>query len=164
MKAGHRSFAKSAALSSPSQGAVCRHEPATLTHCMQALWQLQSGPLLGVEPRLPAELAALQASFATAPVQASLAMLSPRLVVLDAATGKFQPAAPSTEALHAGMPSAGSTTSRLHFRLLVLPPCQHGTRNRDCAPHAPCPWSHPNAANGCLAALSIHCQVFCRMM
>ena len=115
---------------------------------MQVLWQLQSGPLLGVEPRPPAELAALQANFAAAPIQASLAMLSPRLVVLDAATGKFQPAAPSIEALHAGTPSMGLTGMRLHFRLVTLPPCQHGSRQLCMLPD----WSLRHAAQGPIAA------------
>ena len=67
------------------------------------LWQLQRGPLLGVEPRPPSELASLQANFVSASFKASLAMLCPRLLVLDAALGKFQPSVPSAELLHAGL-------------------------------------------------------------
>ena len=77
---------------------------------LQALWQLQRGPLLGVEARPPSERASLQAAFVSASSAASLAMLSPRLLVLDLATGTFQPSASCVEALHAGRSLAPAYT------------------------------------------------------
>ena len=75
------------------------------------LWQLQRGPLLGVEPRAPSDLASLQATFVSASLEASLAMLCPRLLVLDAALGKFQPSVLSAEFLHAGMGSSSGSAA-----------------------------------------------------
>ena len=87
---------------------------------MQALYQLQRGPMLGASRWHPDERALLHGLFLNAAPAVALRMLAPVLYLLDRASGQFTEVMPADIALWSGetcceaapnllLPSAAST-------------------------------------------------------
>lgn len=71
--------------------------------CLQALYQLQRGPMLGNPGAHPEEKALLQALFVNAAPLVALKMLAPSLQLLDRGSGQFNIMTPASIALWSGM-------------------------------------------------------------
>lgn len=69
---------------------------------MQALYQLQRGPMLGSPGSHPEEKTLLQALFVNAAPSVAIRMLAPALLLLDRGSGQFNAVTPATIALWSG--------------------------------------------------------------
>ena len=80
-------------------------------HGMQALYQLQRGPMLGSPGSHPEEKSLLQALFTNAAIPVAVRMLAPALLLLDRGSGQFNAVTPASIALWSGtdLPSVNNS-------------------------------------------------------